>query len=117
MAGFFRRVNVLGALALACGALSAVSCGSEANEPPPYDRESIPTPPAPASDAAPPPPIDANPCGKPATGCPCEVENQTVVCGTVHDEFGDYVRCSPAYMHCISGVWGECMGDRVVGAR
>jgi hypothetical protein len=60
---------------------------------------------------------DAGRCAAPATGCPCEVEGEYVVCAVVHDRIGDYVRCSPAFRTCTGGVWGECVGDRVVGGR
>jgi hypothetical protein len=66
------------------------------------------------ADAAQP---DGDRCAAPSTGCPCEIEGEYVVCGVVHDRIGDYVRCSPAFRTCRGGVWGDCVGDRVVGGR
>jgi len=60
---------------------------------------------------------DGGACGAvPATGCPCDVEEETIECGQVHQQFGDYIRCSPAFRTCRSGTWGRCSSDRVVGA-
>src|SRR5436853_7929638 len=43
---------------------------------------------------------DADRCSTIATGCSCPSENEQVACGTVHEQFGDYVRCTPSYRTC-----------------
>ena len=60
---------------------------------------------------------EAGSCVFVATGCPCDVDSERVYCGTVHEQFGDYIRCSPAYRTCANGAWSECEGDRVLGAN
>src|SRR4051812_41182771 len=46
-------------------------------------------------------------CTKAREGCPCPVENEAIECGTLHETFGDYVRCSPMFRTCKDGFWSE----------
>ncbi len=101
---------------LLSGLLALAACGPAPTQLAPYEHEAVFV-----SDAAPPPDAgadpgaDADPCAAQATGCPCDVEDQTIECGLVHQQFGDYIRCSPAYRTCKNGAWGACASDRVVG--
>jgi hypothetical protein len=102
---------VLGSLSLVL-----VACGAAPTELPPVDREGIvaagdSTEGADAGVES----ADADPCARHATGCPCDQEGQTVECGIVHQQFGDYVRCTPGYRACQNGAWSDCTTDRVVG--
>jgi hypothetical protein len=110
------RVFKVLSLPVALASLSA--CASAPGQGAPYERELDTVVEAGRPDSAPPvdPAEDAGPCGRPATDCPCEVDEQAIECGTVYLRIGDYIRCSKSYRTCKNGVWGECLGDRIVGA-
>ena len=95
--------------------VSFAACASAPNQIAPYERELDWVVDAGRSDAAPEtdPAEDAGPCGHPARDCPCEVEEQTIECGTVYLKIGDYIRCAKSYRTCRNGAWGECSSDRI----
>jgi hypothetical protein len=95
------------------------ACASAPGHEAPYEREVIGDGAAPAVQPVVRTPApaaqDGGWCLIIATGCACDNENERVNCGTVHEQFGDYIRCSPAYRTCKDGIWGDCVGDRVAG--
>src|SRR5262245_52415860 len=44
----------------------------------------------------------------------CSPEGNVRECGRVYHTDGDYVYCSVGHATCTNGVWGACVGDRVV---
>ncbi len=87
------------------------ACGAGPGELPPLEREAVVSATGSSETEA----ADADPCARPATGCPCTSEGESISCGTVRERFGDYVRCTPGYRDCQNGAWGPCSTDRIVG--
>lgn len=56
-------------------------------------------------------------CSVPAEGCECQHEDDRADCGTVAEEFDDYVTCSMGTRTCSDGVWGPCISDRLTLKR
>jgi len=57
---------------------------------------------------------EADYCGAPNAGCPCDQVGQKVPCGNVEVRSEDYVSCSIGQRECLyDGLWGECLGDHV----
>lgn len=53
----------------------------------------------------------SDPCSRPKEGCPCLEEGETVDCGAVKEQRGDYLICSRGARQCTDGVWGECVAE------
>jgi hypothetical protein len=47
-------------------------------------------------------------------GCPCTTAGQTVSCGHLVSQSGDYVTCSEGTSVCQAGTWGACQGSQLV---
>ena len=104
---------------LVSSAVLVGACASAPGHEAPYEREVIVSRDGAAPTVAPvvrtPTGQDGGWCVIIATGCACDNESERVNCGTVHEQFGDYIRCSPAYRTCKDGVWSDCVGDRIAG--
>jgi hypothetical protein len=50
-------------------------------------------------------------CATPNEGCPCSDPGQTVDCGNVVQQSGNYVTCSEGTRTCGASGWGECVGQ------
>src|SRR5688572_6182544 len=87
---------------LSCLLLVACAIGCEQNEDgsSPLDLDWTETPP-PTADGL--PPIDNGACSE---------EGASVPCGSVVEQFEDYVTCSEGTRTCTDGRWGECIGTR-----
>ncbi len=59
-----------------------------------------------------PEPVEPDPCASPQAGCACDDEGAVVDCGSVKEEYDDYVTCSMGQRTCEEGTWGACLGDR-----
>jgi hypothetical protein len=52
-------------------------------------------------------------CTTPKEGCACASDGEQADCGKVQEVHDDYVTCSMGTRTCSSGVWGECLGERI----
>lgn len=57
-------------------------------------------------------------CLRPATDCPCGIENAQNSCSVYYtvliDGQDEKIACATGYMLCLDGEWSECYGVRVV---
>jgi hypothetical protein len=113
--------------------LLLASCGSSSGPRPPYERDFLLSPQDAGSyrsngdngfrdskDAGSDGDVGnegAGRCDAPNAGCPCPLDQETVTCGIVREQYGDYLRCSEAFRKCNEGVWGECFSDRILGGN
>ncbi len=60
------------------------------------------------------PALKAVGCSPGAQGCPCTTEGATFACGKVESQSGNYVTCSMGFSTCTAGLWGACVGNRLI---
>ena len=56
----------------------------------------------------------AGTCGPGKEGCACTTPGQTVDCGKVVTNAGNYVTCSMGTSTCANGTWGACQGATLI---